>query len=136
MLYIDIIGAFAAVARRISIPGLPESEEAWKRHLRDSHFTDQQANDIVNMALSVLNWTDAGCSDHALALLRATHSCTWFSVDGIAGISACISGALAGTSLADVIFIISINSVIIVIIFIIIIIISIVIIIFQHHQSV
>ena len=62
----------------------------------------------MSTALTAIRWIDAGASAHALALLTATHTGTWFSIDGISCVSAFLSGTLAGTSLADIIFIVSI----------------------------
>ena len=62
-------------------------------------------------ALAVLQWREAGATDHAQALLRESHLRSWFSIDGHAGISACTTGTLAGTSLADLVFILAIGRV-------------------------
>ena len=59
VLFVDVIGGFASVARRISVPQLPESEEAWRRHLANSGFSMQQADEIVSLSISVLQWQSA-----------------------------------------------------------------------------
>ena len=38
-LFIDLVSAFATITRRIAIPDLPESEEAWKRHVVNIGFS-------------------------------------------------------------------------------------------------
>jgi len=57
-------------------------------------------------------WVQAGASPHAVALLRESHRSSWFSIDGVEKLSVFISGTLAGTSLADIIFIVTLARVI------------------------
>lgn len=108
VLFVDVIGAFASVSRRISVPQLPESEEAWRRHLVNRGFSMQRSDEIVSMSISVLQWEIAGASEHSVALLTQIHKCTWMSIDGLARVSRCTSGTLAGTSLAEVVFILAV----------------------------
>ena len=55
VLFIDLDSAFAMIARRIVIPSLPESQEAWIWHLVSCGFTSGDANNIVAGALSILD---------------------------------------------------------------------------------
>ena len=52
-LFVDIIGAFSAVAKRISIPDQPCSEEQWRRHLFACGYSLEDANATVAIALTV-----------------------------------------------------------------------------------
>ena len=106
-LFVDIIGAFSAVNRRISIPDQPVSEEQWRRHLCACGYSVADANATVAIGLPVADWTAAGASQHAIALLSASHAASWFSIDGIEAVSTFLKGALAGTSLADIIFVVT-----------------------------
>lgn len=74
ILFIDFVSAFAMIARRIAIPDLPESLEAWVKHLSNCGFSDGDVHNIVLIDLTVLDWTNAGCSPHSRALLRETHT--------------------------------------------------------------
>ena len=107
IIFVDIIGAFASVARRIAIPDLPEPEGSWRRHLAKSGLSHEQANGIVDCAMAVMRWQAGGASPHTIAILTETHRCTWFSVDCLAGISRFVQRTLAGTSLAEIILIVS-----------------------------
>lgn len=78
ILFVDLVSAFAKVARRIAIPDLPQSEEAWRTHVHNIGFTIIEANEIIDGPLSILNWREAGASMHSLQLLRATHRVSWF----------------------------------------------------------
>ena len=84
---------------------MPESEAAWRRHVHNIGFIVEEANSIVDGAISVLQWSEAGATAHALELLRLTHTGSWFTVDGINTVCSFTAGALAGTSLADIVFI-------------------------------
>ena len=106
-LFVDIIGAFSAVTRRIAIPEQPESEEQWRRHLHNCGYTVADANATVALALTVAEWMQAGASQHAIALLSASHATSWFSIDGLEAVTKFMKGALAGTSLADIIFVVT-----------------------------
>ena len=50
---------------------------------------------------------DAGASEHAVALLVASHRRSWFTVDGIERLSSFMMGTMAGTSLSDIVFVVS-----------------------------
>ena len=107
VLFVGIIEAFGAVIRRVAIPDLPMSEELWKRHLVASGFSPDDASEIIDGAMSVTRWVDAGASPHAAHLLAESHRISWFTIDGLEKLSVFLSGALAGTSLADIIFIVA-----------------------------
>ena len=83
VLFVDLVTAFASVSRCIAIPGLPESEEQWLRHLVGMGIQPEEASCIMNCALSILEYNAAGVSEHGVALLRETHKTSWFSTDGL-----------------------------------------------------
>lgn len=109
ILFIDVSSVFSSVARRIVAPIAPESEEAWRRHLHACGYAVDDANLIVSLAMTLLQWEQAGAKAHAVAMLEEFLATTWFSVDGLSFISRCIQGTLAGTSLADLVFIIAMS---------------------------
>ena len=55
--------------------------------------------------MTLLRWQDAGATEHGLALLRCSHEASWFTVDGLCGLSKFIQGATAGSAIADIVFI-------------------------------
>ena len=112
ILFVDVISAFASVLRRIILPGLPQTEEAWMIHLRNSGFTSGEAASVVSTAMSVASWTESGVSHHSLAIAQAAHETSWFTIDGLDRLSVFCKGVLAGTSVADIIFILAIAKVI------------------------
>ena len=111
-LFVDIVSAFASIARRIAMPNMPESEEGWKLHILSIGFSPAEADEIVRGAISALEWKDAGASGHALELLTATHASSWFSIDGIITICKHTRGTPAGTSLADIVYILCMGRVV------------------------
>ena len=54
IVFIDIVGAFASVARRIVVPDLPQSEEVWRVHLTACGFTPDDGDSIVSQPFTVL----------------------------------------------------------------------------------
>ena len=73
VVFIDLVNAFASVARRIVVPDLPQSEESWRMHLFNCGFSMEDADQIVEQALTVLRWQAMGASEHAIAVMRETH---------------------------------------------------------------
>ena len=66
-LFFDIVSAFASILRRIAVPELPDSEEMWRRHLCNAGVSPEEADGIVDTALSIIRWGEAGASPHAVA---------------------------------------------------------------------
>ena len=107
-----MVSAFASIVRRLVFGGLPDSEEGWRRHLASAGFDEEAVMEIMECAMTVLMWQDAGLDEHTLALIRESHKVSWFTIDGICRLSKFVSGTLAGTSLADLVFIIAISRVV------------------------
>lgn len=105
VVFVDLVSAFASVSRRLAIPDMPESEEEWMRHLASICHSPDVAAHIVGSAPTVLRLNYAGATAHSIALLRETHGKNWYSTDGLRGICEFLCGTLAGTSLADIVFI-------------------------------
>ena len=112
MLYIDLVNAFSQVIRRIVLQDLPESQEQWMRHLRNIGSIDEEATQTMSAAMTAMDWKDQGVSTHTLALLKTILEPSWFSIDGLAGLTLFWKGACAGTSPANLIFILAISVVI------------------------
>ena len=64
------------------------------------------------MCYDFLRWQDAGATEHGLALLRCTHETSWFVVDGLHGLCKFVQGTMAGSAIADIVFIMAIAIVI------------------------
>ena len=105
VIFIDLVSAFASVGRRLAIPCMPTSEEGWRAHLLSLGFDHEESDQIVGGAITLLQWKENGASEHAVKLLERTHAKSWFSTDGLAGVVQFTLGTLAGTSLADLVFI-------------------------------
>ena len=43
-------------------------------------FSNDDVDDIIQLACTALAWTEAGATEHDLALLHEAHASTWFSV--------------------------------------------------------
>ena len=87
VLFVDVVSAFPTVARRLSMPCMPDSELQWRRHLSSSGFSLDEADEIVSTAPAIVKWQDAGASHHSIALLSAVHRVSWFTIDGINGVN-------------------------------------------------
>ena len=60
-LYVDVVAAFASLCRRIALPHDLESEELWRRHLANCGFSNDDVQNIVEMACTVIKWCDGRC---------------------------------------------------------------------------
>ena len=107
ILYLDVVRAFASVRRRIALPGDIEGEEHWLRWLLQCGFSADDASEIILAACSFINWADAGAHPHAIAMLQAAHTRSWFSIEGLAQVYRYSKGAAAGTPLADLVYVIA-----------------------------
>ena len=103
LLFVDVKSAFASVVRRLAVP-IPDSDEQWISRLRAAGFTESDIADIWADALTARDWVEAGGSPHLLAVLSNLSSSTWLSFESLKGVVQCMTGTLAGTSLADVMF--------------------------------
>ena len=112
VIFADVVSAFASIIRKLVFHGKPDSEEGWLRHLVSCGFDAEAIRDISSCAVSILQWHDAGLDSHTLALVRETHRASWFTIDGVHRLASFVAGTLAGTSLADLIFIVAISRVI------------------------
>ena len=54
-----------------------------------------------------MEWIEAGSSEHAVALLRAAHAKTWYSIQGLTRVFRCTIGAATGTPLANLMYVCS-----------------------------
>ena len=103
ILYLDVVRAFASMRRRIALPGDIEGEEHWLRWLLQCGFSADDANDIILAACSFISWADAGAHPHAVAMLQAAHTRSWFSIEGLAQVYR-YSKCAAGTPLSDLVY--------------------------------
>ena len=61
------------------------------------------ADVMVNVSKPA-GWAAVGVSEHTTALISKLHEHTWFSFETLPGVVHSLRGALAGTTLADIIF--------------------------------
>ena len=109
---LDLKTAFASMLRQFTVP-VPrgnDSRQVFVNRLVKNGFDRCTANDIYRDADALQNWAQAGGSDHVAEYLRNLYSNnTWFSFEGLAGAVRVESGTLAGTSLGDIIFTMSVS---------------------------
>ena len=56
-------------------------------------------------------WSDCDGSVHSYEFLTSLYTGTWFSIEGVPGIVEARSGSLAGTTLADLVFTLSVSKI-------------------------
>ena len=109
-IYIDLKSAFASIVRGISLESLCSSEDLCHR-LTARGFTQDDIREIINGLSDFSFWHESGGTHHLATLLARIHRCSWYAVEGVPGCHESHQGALAGTSLADVIFLLAFSRV-------------------------
>ena len=104
LVFVDIRTAFAAVVRKLALL-VDASDEVWKLRLRANGFSEGEISDIFVEVNAMQEWQEAGGVAHVLSLLADFHENTWISSEGLARVVRCSSGSLAGTPLADLVFV-------------------------------
>ena len=111
VLYADIQCAFASLHRNIALRDPNSDDVEWKQHLMDHGFSKEEANDIVSIAITCLQWEVSGGAQHAFLRILEAHRNTWCTTEGLAMAVRFTRGSAAGTSLADLIFILGMTAV-------------------------
>ena len=109
-IYIDFQSAFASIVRGIALEPLLSAEDLCHR-LSARGFDDADIKSILEGVNDFTFWQESGGSHHLSVLTSRIHRCSWFAVDGVPGCYESCCGALAGTSLADVIFLLAFSRV-------------------------
>ena len=109
-IYIDLKSAFASIVRGIALEPLLSAEDLCRR-LSARGFDDADIKTIADGIADFTFWQESGGSHHLSVLISRIHRCSWFAVDGVPGCYESRCGALAGTSLADVIFLLAFSRV-------------------------
>ena len=94
------------------MPGLPESELQWRTRLANCGFSEDDVQGIMQAAVTIAEWNDAGASCHVVEMVRVSYKYSWYTVDGVKRLSRFVKGTLAGTSIADLIFIMAVSRVV------------------------
>ena len=110
--FVDLQTAFASIARMIAFPA-PSSFDSFASKLFSIGFSKHEVNEITEGIMAYEYWTVSGGSDHYLAMLSRLHKCSWFAVEGVAGCVETTSGALAGNSLGDFVFLMAFSRVLV-----------------------
>ena len=111
LIFIDVRSAFASVVRRVALPA-SASDAVWRCRLSAVGFSLEDIEAIFLDVSTAEAWAAAGASPHLLRLLVELHTHSWFSTEGLPAVVECASGALAGTPLADIVFIAAFNRVV------------------------
>ena len=110
LFFLDVACAFASMVRRFAVP-VPDSDEAWLRHLRNCGFSEVEVKEIYDEAVNCVSLGEAGVPPHVVDMLGALHRFTWSSTEGLPNVFQSTRGTLAGTAIADVLFIFSLHKV-------------------------
>ena len=104
-LFIDLSAAFSSMIRKLAVPGVHfESDEEIARVLAWCAIGADDMADVMANVSKAAEWASLGVSEHTTALISKVHEHTWFSSEMLPGVVHSLRGALAGTTLADIIF--------------------------------
>ena len=74
-IFADIKSAFAPLHRRVAIMDDLGGDEKWLLHLKRCRFSSEQAANIMSLAIDLLEWQEAGGSEHSFAIVcEAQHN--------------------------------------------------------------
>ena len=104
LLFIDVSTAFASMVRETVIP-TEAGCEAWMHFLIDRGFPREFAAEVIQSVSAMCNLEGDCLSQHAAAVLRDFHQCTWFSMELLEGTTTTLRGCTAGNPIADLIYI-------------------------------
>ena len=108
--FVDVATAFPSRARRLVLP-TASGDEAWLHTIRCAGFTPEEAEEIRQEAVSIISWGRAGASSHTVAMVAALHDFTWAHGEGLEKLLVTRRGTLAGTAVADIVFVVAIGMV-------------------------
>ena len=95
VLFVDVVGAFASVIRKILIGGLADAEQVATicARLKLDHALGQEAVELARRDGVV---AENGAPPHLAGLIREAHRNTWFSTEGLETIVKTTAGTRAG----------------------------------------
>ena len=101
----DLTAAFSNLCRQLVVPDHEhQSDEELAKLLCWCGIANVDIPDAMSNIAQAAEWVALGVSQHACALTERLHQDTWFSTDSLAGVMQTYKGALAGTTLADIVF--------------------------------
>ena len=108
-LFIDIVTAFASLLRHI-VFDIDCGDEKWLQSLGRAGFSDIEIESIYReLCTSIWNATEANTVSVALA--SCMYQYTWASTEGLSNVIQTITGSMAGTPLADLMYVLAISKV-------------------------
>ena len=102
-LFVDLSAAFSSITRHLVFP-VPDSMDNLFGRLCECEYLDAEATEIIEGLTAYSYWNQSGGSKHLLALIGKLHIGSWFSLRPLTTIFESCRGALAGSSLGDVLF--------------------------------
>ena len=102
-LFVDLSAAFSSITRHLVFPVSNSMDNLFGR-LCDCGYLDAEATEIIEGLTAYSYWTQSGGSKHMLALIGKLHIGSWFSLRPLTTIFESCGGAVAGSSLGDVLF--------------------------------
>ena len=109
--FVDLSSAFASMARAVALP-MPQYEADLVQTLVSMGFDRREVAAVREIACE----DTLGLKEdpqHLVALICSMHSATWMSIEGISDVVETRRGSLAGTSLGDIVFTMSITKVLV-----------------------
>ena len=102
-LFVDLSAAFSSITRHLVFPVSDSMDNLFSR-LCECGYVDDEATEILEGLTAYSYWEQSGGSKHLLALIGKLHIGSWFSLRPLTTIFESCRGALAGSSLGDVLF--------------------------------
>ena len=104
-LFVDVVCAFANLVRVFLVKheSMFESDAHLLSHLLQLNMTENEISEFMKFSLSFKSWEEGGLL-HLHRCISAMHDFSWFSLEHLEGVFHCLKGTLAGTALADLLF--------------------------------
>ena len=103
LLFIDIVGAFAAVLRQLAI-GNVQSDEDVARLVTKLGFKPKVMHDLARAISSPSALEEASHNRHLNAMIADAHRCTWFTTQGLPTAVHTTLESWAGDPFGDLVF--------------------------------
>ena len=113
LLCLDVKTAYATLLRNfvLDVRDDDDAKHIYLKRLLRLGLKESEALETYNDAEALHSFINNGGSEHLAELLKDMHSCAWFSTESLNGVIKPMIGALAGTSLGDLVFTLGISRV-------------------------
>ena len=113
VLFLDVTTAFASLLREFLIPTMQTKNpsDQFIKVLEGRNFSPEQIAKIFDVANNEKRWKDCGGDEHSLRLVSSFYDSNWNSIEGVCGVISVLTGSMAGSCLADLMFTCSVSGV-------------------------